>query len=220
MITMFLCRCLFLVQRLWRSLWIDWLSGLNTAYLTHITSTCYAFRACCFHQKGTCKNFIWPLGPMVGEVRSSMISTLNQVDLSVEVAKSSHPGGHSRILSQVWYIFYIYLWDVLCIHVLILTVSFDKLYDALLHLPSATLSGDEKMAALGLYDQLPSAQGLLQAQLPFKWCYFCLYRYQHQVCIYLYTGTSINNQGDNWSFRYTIKVVCFANLWIHHVLST
>ncbi|CAI9292306.1 unnamed protein product [Lactuca saligna] len=79
--------------------------------------------------------------PMVGEVKSSMISTLNQVDLPVEVASSSHPGGHSRILSQ---------------------------YAAPLHLPSATLSEDEKMAALGLSDQLPSAQGLLQAQLPFS----------------------------------------------------
>lgn len=79
--------------------------------------------------------------PMVGEVKSSMISTLNQVELPLEVASSSHPGGHSRILSQ---------------------------YAAPLHLPAATLSEDEKMAALGLSDQLPSAQGLLQAQLPFS----------------------------------------------------
>ncbi|KAI3711268.1 hypothetical protein L2E82_41237 [Cichorium intybus] len=79
--------------------------------------------------------------PMVGEVKSSMISSINQVDLPVEVANSSHPGGHSRILSQ---------------------------YAAPLHIPSASLSEDEKMAALGLSDQLPSAQGLLQAQLPFS----------------------------------------------------
>ncbi|KVH89220.1 CCR4-Not complex component, Not1, C-terminal [Cynara cardunculus var. scolymus] len=79
--------------------------------------------------------------PMVGEVKSSMISTLNQVELPLEVASSSHPGSHSRILSQ---------------------------YAAPLHLPAATLSEDEKMAALGLSDQLPSAQGLLQAQLPFS----------------------------------------------------
>ncbi|KAJ9558076.1 hypothetical protein OSB04_012690 [Centaurea solstitialis] len=78
--------------------------------------------------------------PMVGD-KSSMISTLNQVELPLEVASSSHPGGHSRILSQ---------------------------YPASLHLPAATLSEDEKMAALGLSDQLPSAQGLLQAQLPFS----------------------------------------------------
>ncbi|XP_024992566.1 CCR4-NOT transcription complex subunit 1 isoform X3 [Cynara cardunculus var. scolymus] len=39
--------------------------------------------------------------PMVGEVKSSMISTLNQVELPLEVASSSHPGSHSRILSQL-----------------------------------------------------------------------------------------------------------------------
>ncbi|KAK1408886.1 hypothetical protein QVD17_41009 [Tagetes erecta] len=78
--------------------------------------------------------------PMTGEVKSNMISTLNQVELPVEVGSSSHLGGHSRILSQ---------------------------YAAPHHLPSVTLSEDEKMAALGLPDKLPSAQGLLQAQLPF-----------------------------------------------------
>ncbi|KAL4562855.1 hypothetical protein LXL04_026886 [Taraxacum kok-saghyz] len=81
--------------------------------------------------------------PMVGEVnKSTMISSLNQVELPVDVASSSHPGAHSRVLSQ---------------------------YAPPLHLPSAaTLSEDEKMAALGLSDQLPSAQGLLQAQLPYS----------------------------------------------------
>ncbi|KAK9049274.1 hypothetical protein SSX86_031758, partial [Deinandra increscens subsp. villosa] len=79
--------------------------------------------------------------PMVGEVKSNIISTLNQVDLPVEVGSSSHPGGHSRILSQ---------------------------YAAPHHIPAVTLSEDEKMAALGLSDKLPSAQGLLQAQLPFS----------------------------------------------------
>lgn len=79
--------------------------------------------------------------PMVGEAKSNMISTLNQVELPVEVGSSSHPGGHSRILSQ---------------------------YAAAHHLPAATLSEDEKMAALGLSDKLPSAQGLLQAQMPYS----------------------------------------------------
>ncbi|MFS7946426.1 putative MIF4G-like domain superfamily, CCR4-NOT transcription complex subunit 1 [Helianthus anomalus] len=63
--------------------------------------------------------------PIVGEVKSNMISTLNQVELPVEYAAPHH----------------------------ILAVS---------------LSEDEKMAALGLSDKLPSAQGLLQSQLPFS----------------------------------------------------
>ena len=40
-------------------------------------------------------------------------------------------------------------------------------YAAPLHLSSGTLMEDEKLAALGLSDQLPSAQGLLQGQSPF-----------------------------------------------------
>ncbi|KAK1420125.1 hypothetical protein QVD17_21468 [Tagetes erecta] len=79
--------------------------------------------------------------PMVGEVKPTIISTLNQVELPVEVGNSSHAAGHSRILSQ---------------------------YAAPHHIPAVTLSEDEKMAALGLSDKLPSAQGLLQAQLPFS----------------------------------------------------
>lgn len=41
-------------------------------------------------------------------------------------------------------------------------------YAAPLHLPSAPMTEDEKLAALGLSDQLPSAQGLLQGQSPFS----------------------------------------------------
>ncbi|XP_076942862.1 uncharacterized protein LOC143612873 [Bidens hawaiensis] len=78
--------------------------------------------------------------PMAGEVKSNILS-INQVELPVEVGSSTHSGGHSRILSQ---------------------------YAAPHHLPPVTLSEDEKMAALGLSDKLPSAQGLLQAQLPFS----------------------------------------------------
>nr|XP_043622240.1 CCR4-NOT transcription complex subunit 1-like [Erigeron canadensis] len=77
--------------------------------------------------------------PVVGEVKSNMIPNLNQVELPVEVTNSSHPGGHSRILPQ---------------------------YAAPHHLPAATLSEDEKMAAFGIPDNLLSAQGLLQAQMP------------------------------------------------------
>ncbi|XP_059651610.1 uncharacterized protein LOC132299153 [Cornus florida] len=79
---------------------------------------------------------------MVGDVKSGgLISTLNQVELPLEVASPSHPGGHSHILSQ---------------------------YAAPLHLTSGTLMEDEKLAALGLSDQLPPAQGLLQRQAPFS----------------------------------------------------
>ncbi|CAK9174200.1 unnamed protein product, partial [Ilex paraguariensis] len=78
---------------------------------------------------------------MVGEVKSGIISALNQVELPVEGAGPSHPGGHSRVLSQ---------------------------YGAPLHLSSGTLMEDVKLAALGLSDQLPSAQGFLQAQSPFS----------------------------------------------------
>ncbi|PWA89109.1 transcription regulator [Artemisia annua] len=74
--------------------------------------------------------------PMVAETKSSMVSALNQVELPVEGGSSSHPSGHSRIMSQ---------------------------YAAPHHLPAATLSEE---AALSLSDRLPSAQGLLQAQLP------------------------------------------------------
>ncbi|XP_057511675.1 uncharacterized protein LOC130793815 isoform X2 [Actinidia eriantha] len=78
---------------------------------------------------------------MVGEVKSGTISTLNQVELPLEAASASHAGGHSHILSQ---------------------------YTAPLHLSSGTLTEDEKLAALGLSDQLPSAQGLLQRQSSFS----------------------------------------------------
>ncbi|XAR63221.1 hypothetical protein NMG60_11023087 [Bertholletia excelsa] len=78
---------------------------------------------------------------IVAEVKPSSISTLNQVELPLEVASPSHPAGHSHILSQ---------------------------YAAPLHLSSGTLTEDEKLAALGLSDQLPSAQGLLQRQSPFS----------------------------------------------------
>ncbi|KAK4372034.1 hypothetical protein RND71_007418 [Anisodus tanguticus] len=77
---------------------------------------------------------------MAADVKSGIISSLNQVELPLEVA-SPHPSGPSRILTQ---------------------------YAAPLHLPSAPMTEDEKLAALGLSDQLPSAQGLLQGQSPFS----------------------------------------------------
>ncbi|GFZ00409.1 transcription regulator [Actinidia rufa] len=74
---------------------------------------------------------------MVGEVKSGTISTLNEVELLLEVASASHAGGGSHILTQ---------------------------YAAPLQLSSCTLTEDEKLAVLGLSDHLPSARGLLQRQ--------------------------------------------------------
>ncbi|OIT36093.1 PREDICTED: CCR4-NOT transcription complex subunit 1 [Nicotiana attenuata] len=79
--------------------------------------------------------------PIVGDVKSGIISSLNQVELPLEVPSPSHPSGPSRILTQ---------------------------YAAPLHIQSAPMTEDEKLAALGLSDQLPSAQGLLQGQSPFS----------------------------------------------------
>ncbi|KAL0547689.1 hypothetical protein IC582_012113 [Cucumis melo] len=73
---------------------------------------------------------------MVAEVKSGLMSSLNQVELPLEVATPSNSGNHTHLLSQ---------------------------YAAPLHLSSGTLMEDEKLAALGLSDQLPTAQGLLQA---------------------------------------------------------
>lgn len=73
---------------------------------------------------------------MVAEVKSGIMSSLNQVELPLEVAPPSNSGNHTHLLSQ---------------------------YAAPLHLSSGTLMEDEKLAALGLSDQLPTAQGLLQA---------------------------------------------------------
>ncbi|XP_021677934.2 uncharacterized protein LOC110663040 isoform X2 [Hevea brasiliensis] len=81
---------------------------------------------------------------IVAEAKSGMISPLNHAELPLEVANPSNSGGHTHLLSQ---------------------------YAAPVHLPSGTLMEDEKLAALGLSDQLPSAQGLFQAtpsQSPFS----------------------------------------------------
>ncbi|GLT84370.1 hypothetical protein SLE2022_026050 [Rubroshorea leprosula] len=80
---------------------------------------------------------------MVAEVKSGIISPLNHVELPLEVANPPNSGGHTHLLSQY----------------------------APLRLSSGTLMEDEKLAALGLPDQLPSAQGLFQAtpsQSPFS----------------------------------------------------
>ncbi|XP_022979316.1 CCR4-NOT transcription complex subunit 1-like [Cucurbita maxima] len=73
---------------------------------------------------------------MVAEAKPSIMSSLNQVELPLEVATPSNSGNHTHLLSQ---------------------------YVTPLHLSSGTLMEDEKLAALGLSDQLPTAPGLLQA---------------------------------------------------------
>ncbi|XVF79827.1 hypothetical protein PTKIN_Ptkin15bG0021000 [Pterospermum kingtungense] len=81
---------------------------------------------------------------MVGEVKSGIIPPLNHVELPLEVATPPNSSGHTHLLSQ---------------------------YAAPLRLSSGALMEDEKLAALGLSDQLPSAQGLFQAtpsQSPFS----------------------------------------------------
>ncbi|XP_039063628.1 CCR4-NOT transcription complex subunit 1-like isoform X2 [Hibiscus syriacus] len=72
---------------------------------------------------------------MVAE-KSGIVSPLNHADLSLEVASPPNSGGPTQFPSQ---------------------------YAGPLHLSSGALTEDEKMAALGLSDQLPSAQGLFQA---------------------------------------------------------
>ncbi|XVF33558.1 hypothetical protein REPUB_Repub17cG0178700 [Reevesia pubescens] len=81
---------------------------------------------------------------MVAEVKSGIISPLNHVELPLEVASPPNSSGHTHLLSQ---------------------------YAGPLRLSSGALMEDEKLAALGLSDQLPSAQGLFQAtasQSPFS----------------------------------------------------
>ncbi|KAK4802906.1 hypothetical protein SAY86_001109 [Trapa natans] len=73
---------------------------------------------------------------MVTDMKSGIMPPVNQVDLPLKVSGASDPVGHVHLLSQ---------------------------YVNPLHLSSNTLIEDEKLAALGLSDQLPpSGQGLLQ----------------------------------------------------------
>ncbi|KAG6432328.1 hypothetical protein SASPL_103904 [Salvia splendens] len=75
--------------------------------------------------------------PIMNEVKPGIISTLNHVEMPLDVAASPLPGSHSRIMSQ---------------------------YAAPLHHSSGSLTEDEKLVSLGFSDQLPSAHGLLQGQ--------------------------------------------------------
>jgi CCR4-NOT transcription complex subunit 1 len=85
------------------------------------------------------KDVVSSQAQIVPEVKSSIITPLNQVELPLDVSTPSLPSSHSRILAQ---------------------------YAAPLHIPSGSLMEDEKLAALGLTDQLP-AQGLLPGQSPY-----------------------------------------------------
>ncbi|CAL5195221.1 unnamed protein product [Lathyrus oleraceus] len=73
---------------------------------------------------------------MISDIKSSLVPPVNQVELPLEVTNPSNSGAHPHIVSQ---------------------------YAGPIHIPSGTLMEDEKVAPLSLSDQLPSAQGLLQA---------------------------------------------------------
>ncbi|KAK2650679.1 hypothetical protein Ddye_018168 [Dipteronia dyeriana] len=73
---------------------------------------------------------------MVPEVKSGIISPLNHVEMPLEAPSQPNSGVPTHLLAQ---------------------------YGAPLRLPPGTLMEDEKLAALGLSDQLPPAQGLFQA---------------------------------------------------------
>ncbi|KAE9611238.1 putative CCR4-Not complex component, Not1, CCR4-NOT transcription complex subunit 1, HEAT [Lupinus albus] len=73
---------------------------------------------------------------MISDIKSGLVPPVNQVDLPLEVKNPSNTGGHPHMLSQ---------------------------YAGPLHISTGTLMEEEKITPLGLSDQLPSAQGLLQA---------------------------------------------------------
>ncbi|KAL2319967.1 hypothetical protein Fmac_028936 [Flemingia macrophylla] len=73
---------------------------------------------------------------MITDIKSGLVPPVNQVELPLEVTNPSNTGAHPHLLSQ---------------------------YAGPLHMSSGALMEDEKVTPLGLSDQLPSAQGLLQA---------------------------------------------------------
>ncbi|CAA6673569.1 unnamed protein product [Spirodela intermedia] len=76
--------------------------------------------------------------PVVAEVNSGMIPTLNPVDLPPEASGSSHTGVHPNVLSQF----------------------------SALQLASNALAEEERMGTLTIPERVPSAQGLSQVILP------------------------------------------------------
>ncbi|KAK4267898.1 hypothetical protein QN277_024622 [Acacia crassicarpa] len=75
------------------------------------------------------------------DLKSGLVPPVNQVELPLEVTNPSNTGGHTHLLSQ---------------------------YAAPLHLATGSLMEEEKVAALGLSDQLPVAQGLSSSSMPFS----------------------------------------------------
>ncbi|KAK7350377.1 hypothetical protein VNO77_08930 [Canavalia gladiata] len=73
---------------------------------------------------------------MISDMKSGLVPPVNQVELPLEVTNPTNTGAHPHMLSQ---------------------------YAGPLHISSGALMEDEKVTPLGLSDQLPSAQGLLQA---------------------------------------------------------
>ncbi|XP_054784760.1 uncharacterized protein LOC129291440 isoform X2 [Prosopis cineraria] len=75
------------------------------------------------------------------DLKTGLVAPVNQVELPLEVTNPSNAGGHTHLLSQ---------------------------YAAPLHLSTGSLMEEEKVAALGLSDQLPVAQGLSSSSMPFS----------------------------------------------------
>ncbi|XP_028804636.1 CCR4-NOT transcription complex subunit 1 isoform X2 [Neltuma alba] len=75
------------------------------------------------------------------DLKSGLVPPVNQVELPLEVTNPSNTGAHTHLLSQ---------------------------YAAPLHLSTGSLMEEEKVAALGLSDQLPVAQGLSSSSMPFS----------------------------------------------------
>ncbi|KAL9690797.1 hypothetical protein QQ045_011207 [Rhodiola kirilowii] len=74
--------------------------------------------------------------PVATESKSAVVSALNQIELPFEMSSPSLSGGHAHMMSQ---------------------------YDGSRYMSSGTLIEEEKMAGLGLPDQISSAQGMLHA---------------------------------------------------------
>ncbi|KAK7386118.1 hypothetical protein VNO78_26091 [Psophocarpus tetragonolobus] len=82
------------------------------------------------------KDVVASQSQMISDIKSGLVPPVNQVELPHEVTNPSNTGAHPHMLSQ---------------------------YASPLHISSGALMEDEKVTPLGLSDQLPSAQGLLQA---------------------------------------------------------
>lgn len=75
-----------------------------------------------------------PQQQIVAEVKSGTISALNQVELPLEVASPSHPGGHSHMLSQVRVLIYFLIGG--CLYIIVQEICVSNLFGgfSMLHL--------------------------------------------------------------------------------------